>query len=269
LKIVLGVLWFILLEAGLASAGFSFDASWLEWAVFGFFSMYAVLLALYLALWTVDATDVACHALIGRTRYLFLDQKGSLHVHRENPVHAWAHTASSDNWSWETYLLHYRIFQVRSGGIFRKCKVIANGGTSWKLSVGIFDDRIHVIDKFGARFVVSRELESWPGHLVTERDRLKQALRFVVKYARLNAVLTTLDKHEEIDQAFDALGIECTELIHLMEVSKQTMGRSKHAQLLRERLEAVFKKLPAQRVKSWAHSVAKDKTELEEAAKAV
>ena len=90
----------------------------------------------------------------------------------------------------------------------------------------------------------------------------------MVQYERLSAVLTTLDKQKVFDQALDTLGIECTELVHLMEASKQTMGRSKHAQLLRERLEATFKKLPEHRVKAWEAKVAKAEAKPEPAAKA-
>jgi hypothetical protein len=44
-----------------------------------------------------------------------------------------------------------------------------------------------------------------------------------------------------VEKQRDALGVEMQKLIILMQRSRETMGRSKHAQLLRERIEALMK----------------------------
>ena len=258
---ILGILSFVCAEVGsVYLVFFSWIAKnpiWAQWMWFVLVSAVSLIFALYVALTFMDWLDVLCHVLIGRTRYLFLDREGRLHVHRFNPVHEYAHVAFCDYGSWENYLFHHPIFKVRSGGVFRRCKVMRHGGSSWKLSVGLFDRRIMIIDKVGSRFAIVRELESGPGLCITERERLKQAIRFVTHFHQLSRVLTTLDQRVEFDQAFDAIGTECIELIRLMEASKQTMGRSKHAQLLRERLERVLQKMPAARVETWTEAAAK------------
>lgn len=265
-KILISVLWFVPIEFAVSRLVFAGpEPLWVMWFLFGVFTLIAAAMTFLFAFLTVDCIDVLCHVFIGQTRYVFLDGEGRLHIHDRDPVSEYPVAYFSDFQNWESYLLSHRIFQIRSGGIFRRCKVIAYGGTMWKIEVGIFERKIHIVDEDGSRFVIVKELESWVDHTVTERERLMQALRFVVKNKRLNPALTALDLHEEVGKSFDTLGVECVELIQLMEASRQTMGRSKHAQLLRERLEAVFKKLPEQRVQLWADKVAETKSESAEA----
>lgn len=224
------------------------------WLSLGFLGLSALPLALLLSAMCMACIDIACHFFIGRTRYLFLDQHGQLHVHRRNPEREWLTPFSSQHGSWDGFLSQHRIFQVRSGGFWRRSRVIANGRASWKLSVGLFGNRLILTDPDGSSLAVGNKP---PPGFVNSGDRLKETLRLAAEYSRVNDVIVELEEQKRSVAAFNALGTKCAELIRLMETSKQTMGRSKHAQLLRERLEAVFQTMPEGRVKNWTQAAEK------------
>lgn len=261
-RIIFGAFWFLLLEAGVTWVSFFAPAHaggpvWFEYIVFVFFSVIAALFAFVATYLSMECIDTACHVLIGQTWYLFLDQEGKLHVHRENPVHLWVPTAFSKYKTWEDFLFHHRIFQVRVGGIFRRCKVIAHGGTPWKLSVGLFDRHIVVSDPTGSSIALRDVSYHDQRKNIFDMERSKRALLFVAQHTRVNDAIWFLEDQKVPDAAFNTLGKKCVELIRLMEASRQTMGRSKHAQLLRERLEAIFQEMPEDRVKSWTQAAEK------------
>lgn len=269
LTIVLGVIAFVLIETVLVWTPFnqaSLKTSFIAWFALGAIGVCAIPLAFLSSVLLMVCVDIACHFLIGRTWYLLLDHQGQLHVHRWNPVREWSPTLFSGQCgNWNSFLSQHRIFQVRSGGFWRRSRVIANGRASWKLSVGLFGDRVVLTDPDGSAISVGNKP---PPGFANSGDRLKETLRLVAEYSRVNDVIVELEEQKQSVASFNALGIECAELVHLMETSKQTMGRSKHAQLLRERLEAIFKKMPVHRVKAWEDRAAKAETKPEPTAKA-
>lgn len=248
-RILLGALWFLLLEAGVAWMAFfaptlaGVHTSVLEWVFFATFSLFGALITLNATYLSMEFIDTACHVLIGRAWYLFMDEKGKLHLHEYEPQQQWS-----------------SVLKVRVGGLFRRCELLRTCGSSWNVSVGLFSDHILVTDENGSSIAIREFERRFIGRL-SPAEQLKNILRFMDEYTSVSALIHDREKLEQVEQELDTLGIECTELVHLMEASKQTMGRSKHAQLLRERLEAVFKKMPESRVKSWETRVAKAKTE--------
>lgn len=182
-------------------------------------------------------------SIIGKTFYLFLDKHGKFHVHENNP-------AVAPVWAVELPENHPvgKMFQVRLGGWFRKNRVL---GTRLGGSVDPFWEIVHCWDdirKIRLRDTVTgAEIGALDLYGLNDFPA-QRALEVVNRY---KAVREIFDHIDEFEGTVAEVGRELIRIIRDIEQSKETMGRSKHAQALREGLNKLMNSFPPNLVNQW------------------
>jgi len=184
--------------------------------------------------------------VIGLERFLFLGEAGDL---------CWSD--SLYNWNGSPTKLRLKI---RIGGYFRECEIIGDEiAKNW--SVETWDgETLTIRDHYGVTLSASYRVRGsdWV-------DLMKFMTRHETVYASVKAVeelqddkkfyedrvITLRDQLAQVTRERDALGTVMSTLLNQIKADRQTMGRSKHAQAIREALEAVITVFPEEVQESW------------------
>lgn len=173
---------------------------------------------------------VRCN-VIGWKYYCFLDHLGMSHIHRERPEFELPPGAVG------TMRGLSAVFQVRSGGWFRRNRILNTRHQTWR------------IDRAWDRLEDVRIRDGFGGEIAgVELDRL---LGVVTKFHYMSGLVAHV---HETDAIAEHLGRTNAQLIHRIRRERATMGRSEHARAAREALEASFaEELPGlkERVDGW------------------
>lgn len=156
--------------------------------------------------------------LIGWTHFLFFDHTGQFHIHRRRPdVTKRTDTTGVVVW------IPGVIFQVRSGGWFRKNRILHQSGKTWRIAYaweGLEDIRIR--DGFLCQLAY-------------------QEPEFLVEVVNTFHYLSGVIHHyKALKRIAEHLGLTNARLIERIKRERATMGRSEHARAARETLEAAF-----------------------------
>lgn len=194
---------------------------------------WLVLFAMIPILWLLvqGPRFIRCN-VIGWTYYCFPDHLGQSHIHRQRPD-VTKKTDTSGFVAW----IPGAIFQVRSGGWFRKNRILHQGDKTWR------------IDRAWDRLKDVRIRDGLGGEIAgVELDRL---LGVVTKFHHMSGLVAHV---HETDAIAEHLGRTNAQLIHRIRRERTTMGRSEHARAARETLESAFaEELPGlkDRVDRW------------------
>lgn len=183
--------------------------------------------------------------VIGRTLYLFLDQHDRFHIH--NTTHD-LFPGTLRSYIKGTY------FQVRIGGWFRKNRVCNDQHQHWKIVHCWGDIRtICLRDNWGVE-ISGLDFDAGAGAISAQ-----QLLKMVNTYS---AVMYVFKKVEQLEKHREQVGRTLVRLIEEIRRSKETMGRSKHAQKLREQLVELSHYFPDELVNRWYHEIEQEQTQI-------
>ncbi len=179
---------------------------------------WILLVTLVLSVWLSweAITFIRCN-LIGWTYYCFLDHLGQSHIHRKRPDIELPPGAVGTMRGLST------AFQVRSGGWFRRNRVLSAWYQTWR------------IDRAWDRLEDIRIRDGFRGELAGVG--LERLLGVVTQFNYMSGLIAHV---HEANAIAEHLGCTNARLIHRILRERATMGRSEHARAAREALEAAF-----------------------------
>lgn len=199
-----------------------------------------------LARLTGPVLDWLCYVFIGEAWYIY-QVSGELHIHRSDPLKLEKFCPDGYG-TWSDYLRNGVVIRLRRGGIFRRGKVYGHHGRGeLKVRTPIFEcQKLTVTNVKGEALTLYMDVSY-------ERGRRLAASFLQVVWMDLGERTLYYELHDRsrASRYLELLGFECAKLIDEIQASRRTLGRSKHAQYLRERLEKVFDQLPQEQVAHW------------------
>ncbi|MFA5936201.1 MAG: hypothetical protein WC787_05115 [Patescibacteria group bacterium] len=174
--------------------------------------------------------------VIGRYVWAYQDRSGNVHVHRLHPLGL----TRSDNK--ETY------FRLRLGGWWKECRIRCCAHPRWELEGWNGRDLVLrdsaaagiTLDAFSHLFwIVNNTSSVFNLVIAMDRDKMEKELHQAVDQAKL------------LHRQWDGLGVGIQKLVIFIEASKETMGKSRHAQEIRERIEKLMEGEASKRVAAW------------------
>lgn len=164
-----------------------------------------------------DIFSILRSNLIGWTYFLFFDHTGQFHIHPRRPDV----TMKTDTTGFVVWI-HGAIFQVRSGGWFRKNRILNQRDKTWRIA--------HAWD--GLKDIRIRD-----GSLCQLSERPEFLVEVVNTFHYLSGVI---HHYKALECIAEHLGLTNARLIERIRRERATMGRSEHARAARETLEAAF-----------------------------
>lgn len=156
--------------------------------------------------------------LIGWTYFLFFDHTGQFHIHRRRPDV----TKKTDTTGFVVWIPGV-IFQVRSGGWFRRNRILHQGDKTWKI-VHAWNGLENIRIRDGSYCELAFERPEFLVEAVNTFDYLSGVIHH----------------YKALKRIAEHLGLTNARLIERIRRERATMGRSEHARAARETLEAAF-----------------------------
>jgi len=202
----------------------------LVWPILTGFVIFTVFSAIFALLFTIDI-------IIGETLYLFKKDEVEVHVHAMAPVFPGfkAGLPVDPEFKAET------VFQIRVGGWFRKNVILGKHHfANWQISHCWTGKDLRLRDYRG------NEVHASASTLLKLVQTFLDVKSTVSEYETAKHSLAELKEgRSSLERRRDQLFLGCVALTQIIRKTHETLGRSRHAQFLRECLEELLNAEPA------------------------